>query len=89
MKVIWVWREEKYFLMGDWTTQITLESLGKSSSKRIRIPVDAFASPESRSDANACNGYFDRRILSSCCVHQRSTEPVEQFCSASLKSRRA
>ncbi|HEX7562816.1 MAG TPA: hypothetical protein VF396_06110, partial [Bradyrhizobium sp.] len=38
-EVIWVRSESEYFLMEDWTTQITLESLNKSSSDGIRNPV--------------------------------------------------
>ena len=37
--MIWVRREWEYFLMEDWTTQITLESLRKSSSDGIRNPA--------------------------------------------------
>jgi hypothetical protein len=37
MQVICVGRERKYFLMGDWTTQITLIALAFSSSSRIAL----------------------------------------------------
>jgi len=40
MDVIWVWCEGGIFFDEDWTTQITLESLGKSSSDGIGYPVD-------------------------------------------------
>jgi hypothetical protein len=49
VEVIWGKSEREYFCEGDWTTQITLESLGKSSSKRIRIP-DQIATQQ-RNDA--------------------------------------
>ncbi len=39
-EVIWVRSELEYFLMEDWTTQITLESLNKSSSDGVGYPVD-------------------------------------------------
>jgi hypothetical protein len=40
VQVIWVKKEQEYFCKGDWTTQITLESLGKSSSEKIRNSAD-------------------------------------------------
>jgi hypothetical protein len=38
VEVIWVKSEPEYFCEGDWTTQITLESLGKLSSGGIGNP---------------------------------------------------
>jgi hypothetical protein len=40
VQVIWVKKEQEYFCEEDWTTQITLESLGKSSSEKIRNSAD-------------------------------------------------
>jgi hypothetical protein len=59
--------KSEYFCKGDWTTQITLESLGKSSSDGIGYPVDDAISPEhagalGRVPINCEDGVYNLRI---------------------------